>query len=228
MNKKKKLLALALAVCLIAIVSFTTLAYFTDSDSVTNTFTVGSIEIETVEEFTQNSQLIPVGSNATPEDDPNFVKKVVSVKNTGKNDAYVRTFVAVPAALDNGLLHIHDTGAAANGWVKVAVGTTTIGTTSYNVYRYTQQNVVTAGTQTAALMTGVYIDQAADINIYRDDAGNITAAYFVWGGNEITGFNVASMTLDVYVVTQAVQERGFTSADSALTSAFGDALPVFN
>lgn len=223
---KKKVLSLALAVCMIAMLSFGTLAYFTDSDKVTNTFTIGSVEIETKEEFTQNSQLIPVSSNATPEDDDNFVKKVVSVENTGKNPAYVRTFVAVPKALDNGLLHIHEVNT--DKWTEVLVGTTTINTVECNVYRYTYQDVLQPEGTTYPLMTGVYIDQAADINIYRDDADAIIAAYFVWNGQEITDFNVASMTLDVYVATQAVQAEGFTNADSALVGAFGDALPAFN
>ena len=222
---KKKVLAIALAVCLFAIVSFGTLAYFTDSDTVTNTFTIGSIEIETKEDFVQESTLIPVGSNATPEDDENFVKKVVSVANVGENPAYVRTFVAVPAALDNGLLHIHE--VYAENWTKVAVGSTEINGMLYNVYRYTYQDVLQVDCETYPLMDGVYIDQAADLNVYRDADKNITAAYFVWEGAEITGFNVASMKLEVFVATQGVQAEGFTSADSALSSAFGDALPTF-
>ena len=84
---KKKVLALALAVCLVAVVSFSTLAYFTDTDTVTNTFTIGSIEIDTREDFVQNSTLIPVVNNDDPTNDPNFVKKVVYVANTGENSA---------------------------------------------------------------------------------------------------------------------------------------------
>lgn len=222
---KKKILAIALALCLIATVSFTTLAYFTDSDTVTNTFTIGSIEIETKEDFIQDSQLIPVGDNATPEDDENFVDKVVSVANVGENPAYVRTFVAVPAALDNGLLHIHEVNT--DKWTKAAVGSTEINGVAYNVYRYTYQDVLQKDGETYPLMDGVYIDAKADLNVYRDDNKNITAAYFVWNGAEITDFNVASMKLEVYVATQGVQAEGFAGADSALSAAFGDTLPTF-
>lgn len=222
---KKKVLAIALAVCLIAVVSFSTLAYFTDSDTVTNTFTIGSIEIETKEDFIQDSQLIPVGSNETPEDDENFVKKVVHVENVGENPAYVRTFVAIPAALDVGLLHIHE--VYTENWTKTFAGSTPINGAMYNVYCYTYQDELASGAATYPLMDGVYIDAATDLNVNRDDKKNITAAYFVWNGQEINSFDVASMKLEVYIATQGVQSQGFENPGSALTAAFGDTLPVF-
>lgn len=226
---KKKILAMALVVAMLAIAVVSgSLAWFTDTDKATNTFTIGSIEIEQVEDFQQNSQLLPVGSNTTPQDDPNYVKKVVSVKNTGKNAAYVRTFVAVPAALDNGLLHIYDANAATYKWKKeILTGNAMIGGVTYNVYCYTYQDQVQPGDTTYPAIEGVYIDQAADLNVTRSETGAITEAYFVWKGEEITSLNVATMKLDVYVVTQAVQVEGFADADTALDSAFGTALPSF-
>lgn len=47
---KKKILALCLCVALVAVaVAGVTMAYFTDTDSVTNTFTMGSVEIKILE-----------------------------------------------------------------------------------------------------------------------------------------------------------------------------------
>ena len=46
---KKKILAIALAMALLAIVVSGSLAYFTAQDKVTNTFTVGSVKIEIYE-----------------------------------------------------------------------------------------------------------------------------------------------------------------------------------
>lgn len=46
---KKKIVSLALAVCLIAIAAVGTLAYFTDKDAKTNTFTVGNVAIDLIE-----------------------------------------------------------------------------------------------------------------------------------------------------------------------------------
>ena len=47
---KKKVLALALAVCLLATVSMASLAWFTDDDSVTNDFFIAGSEDENPDE----------------------------------------------------------------------------------------------------------------------------------------------------------------------------------
>ena len=44
--KKKKIVSLCLVIALVAVASLGTLAYFTDTDSATNTFTVGKVDIE--------------------------------------------------------------------------------------------------------------------------------------------------------------------------------------
>lgn len=247
--KKKGILALSLVMALGATLMVGgSLAWFSDTDEATNTFTVGSVEIVQNEVFDEdNAQLIPVGSNATPEDDPNFIEKKVTVENTGNNPAYVQTFVAVPAALDNyGILHIHDnaTGVTGNGWIAVDGDPTTSGidpvavsvmldddndsdtaAVEYNVYKYRNENPLAAPaggvkSETDAVMLGVYIDEKADLNVYRDANDEITKAHFVWNGTEIIGYDVANMTLNVYVATQAVQSQGFNSASEALTNAF--------
>ena len=46
---KKKILTIALILCLIAIMAMGTLAYFTDSDTADNVFTVGNVKIELTE-----------------------------------------------------------------------------------------------------------------------------------------------------------------------------------
>ena len=116
---KKKIVSLALAVCLIAIAAVGTLAYFTDKDAETNTFTVGGVKIDLIEQerngqgglqdFTQNKVLMPIVGSAQGEKDnygqpvaANYVDKMVTIQNTGKSAAYVRAYFAIPAALDNG------------------------------------------------------------------------------------------------------------------------------
>ncbi len=61
MSLKKKILAAGLAVCMAAImVTGMTLAYFTDQDSKTNTFTVGNVDITLSEpNWVEDSQLMP-------------------------------------------------------------------------------------------------------------------------------------------------------------------------
>ncbi|MDO5002393.1 MAG: SipW-dependent-type signal peptide-containing protein [Eubacteriales bacterium] len=101
---KKKLTAIALVVALLAVaVIGGTLAYFTDTDSAKNTFTVGNVKIDLIEQekteqglapFVQDKLLVPGKSN-----DGNAVSKIVTVKNTGKNDAWVWVDLKIPAYL---------------------------------------------------------------------------------------------------------------------------------
>lgn len=230
---KKKILVISLAVALIAITVGGTLAWFMDSDEATNVFTIGSVEIVQHEDFTQESQLLPIvpdaNATATPTDDENFVDKVVTVENTGKNKAYVQTFVAVPKALDDaGVLHVYNNDATTYGWTKDAqlVGTVTEdvldptnGDASmvYNIYKYVYNSELAAGATTDAVISGVYVDKEADLDVERDTQGNVTAAYFVMGTNKITGFN-ANNKLNVYVATQAIQADGFASKEAALAN----------
>ena len=91
---KKKITAIFLCVALVAIaIVGASLAYFTDTDKETNTFTVGNVKIDLIEQqhgengpvpFVQGKTLVPGKSN-----DGNAVSKIATVKNTGENDAWV-------------------------------------------------------------------------------------------------------------------------------------------
>lgn len=246
--KKKGILALSLVMALGAtMVAGGSLAWFSDTDAATNTFTVGSVEIVQNEtnadgtEFTQNQQMIPVGSNTTPTDDANFIAKQVTVKNTGKNAAYVQTSIAVPAALDNGLLR-WDCNLSTGGWEEVdgdesADGIQPVGTATYdldgdgtsdvmNVYQYRYAAVLEKDATSPVLLNGVYIDQAADMDVvYTNDVA--TEAYFLWDTDndgdldKVDGYDLLKVEkLPVLVATQAVQSQGFNSASEALNAAF--------
>lgn len=100
---KKKILVLCLVVALaVTAVVGGTLAYFTDKDAETNTFTVGNVKIDLIEQqkgaqgledFKDGKVLIPGTS------DVNAVSKIVTVKNTGANDAWVWVDLKIPAYL---------------------------------------------------------------------------------------------------------------------------------
>ena len=101
---KRRILAIAMSLCIVAILAVgASLAYFTDTDKATNTFTVGNVKIKLIEQektdeglkdFTQNKPLVPGKSN-----DGNAVSKIVTVKNTGNNDAWVWVDLKIPAYL---------------------------------------------------------------------------------------------------------------------------------
>ena len=117
MKKRTLLLVSCLVIALVTTLSGT-LAYLADSDADVNVMTLGKVEITQNEQewnadetelqpFSQEKPLLPVvGDPAwenTEEADGayrrltmnNVVDKYVTVTNTGKSDAYVRTLIAL-------------------------------------------------------------------------------------------------------------------------------------
>ena len=97
---KKKILSLCLVVALaLTAIGGATLAYFTDTDAKTNTFTIGNVEIRIDEMMEaengewveyQDQKLFPIDHAKTT------FNKLVETVNTGSEDAYIRTFVTCP------------------------------------------------------------------------------------------------------------------------------------
>lgn len=98
---KKKIFAIVLCVAMLAIaIAGGTLAYFTDNDAKTNTFTMGDVKIH-VDEWMENAEgewvayvdqeLHPIAANKAP------FNKLVETVNDGSEDAYIRTFITCPA-----------------------------------------------------------------------------------------------------------------------------------
>ena len=224
---KKKILVLCLVVAMLATAVVSgSLAWFTDNDEVTNTFTIGSIEIEQHEkdnngnDFVQDQQLLPVVNVENPKDDPNYKAKVVTVENTGKNDAYIRTFIASPKTMDGKLVldYADDMGT----WVeKIYCPDITIDGIVYKVecYVYTLASKAT----TPVLLEGVYLDASVDV---QENPNANNRMEFCWKGEDgewvFSGFAVEDATkINVLVATQAVQTAGFINRDVALESSFG-------
>ena len=95
--KKKSILMAAIAVMLVAVlVVGGTLAYFTDTKSATNTFTVGDVKIKLDESNVNDPDGDRVTSNEYTGVFPGIqYKKDPVVTNTGKNGAYVRAVVTI-------------------------------------------------------------------------------------------------------------------------------------
>ena len=249
---KKKILSIALVVAMIAVIAAGSLAYFTDKDSATNTFTSGNVNINLIEQerdgkgglqnFTQNKKLYPIVGSAQGEKDllgmptaKNYVDKIVTVKNTGSEKAYIRAYFAIPAALDDGyetfnaglnVLHFNFGNKVVNGAVSSTEGAEWIWThgnkwnyfetvmdgIKYNVYYADYYQAVDAGATTEQFIQGVYLDQTFD----RRD-GKCYAF-----GKEVTldnGWDWSKVSCPVFAV--ACQAAGFDSADEAITAAFG-------
>ena len=144
----------------------------------------------------------------------NAQDKFVTVENTGKSDAYVRTIVAIEVGSTDGSLigtSCHQT------WTKNVVGTVAIDGNNYMVAEYAyiggqlsdgswrhQGGILPAGDTSYPSLSQVYLKHNATNEDMEAIDGN---------GNG---------TLDILVISQAVQSKGFADAETALDTAFGD------
>lgn len=237
---KKKVLTIALAVALVAIMVSGSLAYFTDNDEVTNTFTVGSVLIDIWEngkatdsdKVVFEKPLMPVVDMTDLVNDPGYAAKVVKVENTGANAAYIRTHIAIPTALIGYLeLKVNAEGWVFNGTL-AGSGTATVDGVAYTVFTYDHTAAVDPGKFTAELLQGVYLKKEVDIKdnpatasadlefCKLDGNGGYTFSGFV-AHNKVTG-GYSSNTLAILVAAEAIQAQGFENgATNALNSGFG-------
>ena len=249
---KKKILVLCMVVALAATAIIGgTLAYFTDTDEATNTFTAGGVKIDLIEQqvnedrtaledFEQGQVLMPIVGSAQGEKDDfgqpvaaNYIDKIVTIKNTGKSDAYVRAYFAIPSALDDGYetfnaglntLHFNfgnEKGVSTEGnqwnWMhdsKWNYFETTIDGVAYNVYYADYYQALPAGKTTEQFISGVYLDKSFDM---KDEK------YYAFGKEiDLSGLIVnGELTVKCPVKAVAVQAAGFDSVDAAITAAFG-------
>ncbi len=93
---KKKILALSMCIALAAIaIVGASLAYFTDTKTATNTFTMGNVKIKLDETNVNDPKGDRVTSNVYNVYPGAVVTKDPIVHNTGKNGAYIRATVNV-------------------------------------------------------------------------------------------------------------------------------------
>ena len=247
---KKKIVALCLCVALAVVaIGGATLAYFTDTDEAINTFTAGGVTIDLIEQqvnkdgtaledFKQEQVLMPIVGSAQGEKDDlgqpvaaNYVDKIVTIQNTGKSDAYVRAYFAIPSDLDDGyetfnaganILHFNfgnENGVSTEGvqwnWKhngKWNYFETTIGGVAYNVYFADYYQALPAGETTEQFISGVYLDSHVDM----DAQGNYIDTRF-----PNANLSILKGTVSCPVKAVAVQADGFDTADEAITAAFG-------
>ena len=248
--KKKTILVAAIAVMLVAaLVVGGTLAYFTDTKSATNTFTVGNVKIDLLESSlhrenagiangaTSDSELwsdvAKEGSNNTSPykagdtfytdaqikanaekytcdnvklNPGEYYHKMPYVVNTGKNDAYIRIRVMIPAALDTAILNssMYTTTALNNKEFTMAydsTGTVERDGVMYNVYTFTRIDPLAAGEMTYWNVWGtIHMDTTAT--------------------NEQIAQLLPNGTFNVLVEADAIQADGFANATDAF-AAFG-------
>ncbi|MBQ9795189.1 MAG: hypothetical protein IJW34_09645 [Clostridia bacterium] len=220
----KKALLMSTSLVLTAVLAIGgTLAYLQDEDSDVNVMTLGNVKIEQIEQerdangnlvdFTQNKPAYPavgpiewatkgVDVNGTEykvftDDLKNVVDKIITVKNTGKSPAYVRTIVAIeaPGFDPNDLIHINWNGTDVT--ISAPVNVTKDGV-DYVVFTFTYKEALAPNTISAPSLVQVFLDSATtneDCEAFGD-------------------------TWEIIAISQAVQVDGFDNAAAAFEAAF--------
>lgn len=243
--KNRKLLLIVSLVLALTMSLGGTLAYLTDTDADINVMTVGKVEIvqneqkrteDGLDEFVSGLPVLPAVTTSSEDWAPNTpvemdngmwvnmwsdnvkndIDKIVTVTNTGKSPAYVRTIVAVESVSDNDW-HLSDMMAGyyaneadaksktnkiqtmvGNAWEDI--GVVNIDGTDFYVLVATYKDPLAEGKTSAPSMTGVAMDDAVNseqLAKYGDE----------W---------------EIRVLSQAVQSDGFSDATTALDAGFGD------
>ena len=245
---KKKLTAIFLCVALAAIaIVGASLAYFTDTKSATNTFTVGNVKIDLIESSlhrenagiangtTSTSELwsdvdkegsgntskykagdtfytdAQIEANAAEYKCENVqlipgrsYHKMPYVKNVGKNDAYIRIRVMIPADLDTAILNssIYTQTALDKKEFTMAYdnsGTVDRDGVKYNVYTFTRLDPLAPEEMTYWNVWGII---KMDTDVTSEEAEQLLAKY-------------SNGVFPVLVEADAIQAEGFADAAAA-------------
>ncbi len=237
----KKIISLVLVLVLALTAIGGTLAYFTDTDNATNTFTIGGVKIDLIEQqraydkegnvledlvdYEETKNVMPIVGSAQDGKDPihnlptakNYFDKIITVENTGKSPAFIRVFVAKPAGLDkdparDAILHFNYNRAS------MADGEWTDDEMVFENYEIDgiQYNIYMR-TYTTAVKAEESTATPAYVGGYIDSRVDMKDGKYTFDGNEITTFDLNN-GFKILVFAQAVQSEGFDSAAAAFAA----------
>lgn len=192
---KKKVTAIALAVCILAVaVIGATMAYFTDTDSKTNTFTFGKVDIDLTEDSTDANGavkgVISTGGGITyPGVLPGLVYSKVPTVTVKRDslDAWVIITATVPT--------VYDWDGLFNDSIDTANFTKDRKTVGENTVYYFYAN--------AAVTAGSSVTPFTEVKI-----------------NPALTQNDVAKKFDMVINAYAIQKDGFSNAEAAFTAAF--------
>ena len=248
---KKKITALFLCVALAAIaIVGASLAYFTDTDNETNTFAVGGVKIDLIEQergenglqpFTQNKKLSPIVGSAQGEKDElgmptakNYVDKMVTVQNTGSEKAYIRAYFAIPAALDDGyetfnagmnVLHFNFGNKVVDGNITSTEGVewNWMHDGKWNYFETTMDGV-NYNVYFADYYQPVAANETTEqliCGVYLDKNVDMKDGKYIDTRYPNADLSILEGTVKYPVFAVAVQAEGFDTAAAAMDAAFG-------
>lgn len=252
---KKKILAMCLCIAMLATaIVGGTLAYFTDTDEATNTFTTAKVNIALIEQqrgengleeyVNEGKVLYPiVGSAQGAKDDmgmptaANYIDKIITIENLeDSTDAYVRLYIAIPSVLDNvadagqNVLHFNWGNNFETGDYTVADyanwGAETLLVKDFDIDGINYN--VYYRDYNKVMAAGTETGSAAYVGFYMDanvDYDNENG-YYTINGKKIEYDFSNGVNIPVFAV--GVQEAGFASATDAVDAAFGANFNPFN
>jgi len=200
---KKKRTIIASVVLLLVLVIGGLIAYFTDTETATNVFTIGDVDITLTEPHWDttdgNSNNVPDSAEGrTP---GQIITKDPTIENTGSNPAYVFAKVDIPCTTgENPDLELF-TYTVNSGWYLMTNGTCTNGTAT-KVYAYGSDTAMTALAHggTAVLFPSVTVNTA----ITGDESGLTGNKNLV-----VTGYAVQSDGLGATAPSAVWSAAGF-------------------
>ncbi len=192
MNKNKTILASIVLLSVLVVGGL--VAFFTDTKSTTNTFTIGSVTIT----LTEPNWVANNAQNVMPGD---VIPKDPTVTNTGNNDAFVFMKVVAPCTTGTGAKELFEY-TPNSGWAEITV-----------------QNVTSACNAGNATHVYVYGTSSAPQALSKTAPSNVTPALFSnvtvtsLNGDEggITG------NLDMVITAYAIQKDGLGTNPNPVT-----------
>ena len=249
--KKKLTLVVTCIVLVAAMVIGGTLAYFTDTKNATNTFAVGNVKIDLIEQqrgenglvpFEQGKKLYPIVGSAQGAKDAlgmptakNYVDKMVTIQNTGSEKAYIRAYFAIPSALDDGyetfnaglnVLHFNFGNKVVNGAISSTEGVEWIWThgSKWNYFETEIDGIkynVYYADYYQAVDAGATTEQLVQ-GVYLDKTFDIKDGKCYAFGKEVTLDDGWDWnSVSCPVFAIACQAEGFDNATAAMEAAFG-------
>ena len=179
MKKKIRKLVLIIVIALTIIITGGVIAYLTDTDNATNTFTVGSVSIDLTEDNWDEIN----GQNVTP---GKVIAKDPAINNTGKNPAYVYLKVENPKVYlsSGGAQHGLLSYSINDDWKLLKYDSNE----NYEMSIYYYKTYLDAGESTSTLFNDVTVnDYSQEYTSGRHDM--IVIAYAIQSNHLPTGMN---------------------------------------
>lgn len=217
-----------------------------DKDGKFATDTIDNVTSYVLEEFEQDKIIVPVaanpGTSGAPGWDDTIVRmtqvdsygsmqmfedksaqdKLVVVENTGKSDAYIRTVVAIECGETDGSLigrseraiKADEADKSTQPWLFNEIGKVEIDGNNYILIEYLYRGASDVDRHVGGILPSGDTSYPNLSQVYlRSEATNEDCELI--DGND-------NGTLDILVVSQAVQTGSFENAEAALDAGFGD------